>query len=275
MKKHIRIILVFSILCSIISCSKSSSFSIKYLNVGQGDAALIECDGHYMMIDGGPSGSEMVIRSVLRDNSVKKLDYLIISHAHKDHYYGISEVMNNDLKIKKVLCNTNYSENASFDVFKDRLKKDIIIPEKGKKYKFGSALINIILVGNPKKNKNDSIVLTIEYSDKVFLFTGDMSVDQQTEFSNKYFDDEHFECDIIKIPHHGSINDDEKTSSAFLDSVNAKYAIISAGEQYNHPNKKMIDMLDQSKTKYYITKEVGNIEVTVNNGLLEIKTNKY
>ena len=62
-----------------------SSFSIHFIDVGQADAALVECDGHYMMIDGGNKADSSLIYSVLRNKGVTKLDIVVGTHAHESH----------------------------------------------------------------------------------------------------------------------------------------------------------------------------------------------
>ena len=62
-----------------------STFSIHFIDVGQADAALVECDGHYMLIDGGNKADSNVIYSVLRNANVPKLDIVVGTHAHVLH----------------------------------------------------------------------------------------------------------------------------------------------------------------------------------------------
>jgi beta-lactamase superfamily II metal-dependent hydrolase len=62
-----------------------SSFSVHFIDVGQADAALVECDGHYMMIDGGNKADSSLIYSVLKNTGVTKLDIVVGTHAHEDH----------------------------------------------------------------------------------------------------------------------------------------------------------------------------------------------
>lgn len=53
-------------------------FWIKYIDVGQGDSALIQCDGHYMMIDGGPSSASSAVYTILKNGNIKKAQSQIL-----------------------------------------------------------------------------------------------------------------------------------------------------------------------------------------------------
>lgn len=64
---------------------EDSSFSITYLDVGQADAALVECDGHYMLIDGGNKGDSSIMYTVLKNAGITHLDIVVGTHAHEDH----------------------------------------------------------------------------------------------------------------------------------------------------------------------------------------------
>ena len=67
-----------------------STFSIHFIDVGQADAALVECDGHYLLIDGGNKNDSSRIYAVLKNAGVKKLDMVIATHVHEDHVGGLS-----------------------------------------------------------------------------------------------------------------------------------------------------------------------------------------
>lgn len=69
--------------------SEKSTFRIQFIDVGQADAALVECDGHYMLIDGGNKADSNVIYSILKKKDISHLDLVVGTHAHEDHIGGI------------------------------------------------------------------------------------------------------------------------------------------------------------------------------------------
>ncbi len=73
---------------------EDSSFSVTYLDVGQADAALVECDGHYMLIDGGNKGDSSLMYTVLKNAGITHLDIVVGTHAHEDHIGGLPGAFN-------------------------------------------------------------------------------------------------------------------------------------------------------------------------------------
>ena len=95
-------------------CTKlfsSSTFSIQFIDVGQGDSALVECDGHYMLIDGGNKSAGDKVYNVLQEKDISQLDYLVISHLHEDHYGGLIKALTYTNHIKNTICNADSSNN--------------------------------------------------------------------------------------------------------------------------------------------------------------------
>lgn len=103
-----------------------STFSIHYIDVGQADAALVECDGHYMLIDGGNKGDSNVIYSVLKKASVSKLDIVVGTHAHEDHIGGLPGAFNYTTADLTLCPVTSYDSDA-FGDFKTTLIKMVAV----------------------------------------------------------------------------------------------------------------------------------------------------
>lgn len=289
MKK--RICAVALLICTILfvfGCSKTgeeSSFQITFIDVAHGDAALVECDGHFMLIDAGGSAEAgqavcEVLDPKIQENPKFKLDYLVISHLHTDHYNGFPTVLaylkrNGISKIKETWCNVTQARTDSDRNFISELNSYykkwegtytyITVPDVRKKpYKLGSA--EVYIISNRAIEPNDSLVILIEYGESSFLFTGDMERKQELEVMNSIDS-----VSLLKVAHHGSST---STSLDFLQITNPDYAIIS---------KKDSDLIDQTinnliqsgtkKSNIYVTSDVGNIIVNAEkDGNIEIIT---
>ena len=261
MKK--RILALFLIICIILpaaGCSKSSygsTLTVTFIDVGQGDAALVECGGEYMLIDTGPDKNTSIekIKNLLLEKHILTLKYLVISHMHDDHYGGLIKDALRNVKIETTLCNEDPHENSSVISHLDGSR--LIIPTPGEQgYTLGSATIEIIDVRADQPN--DSLVLLITHGKTSFLFTGDIEKDAQSraaaklrEMSDKLENGEN----LIKMPHHGAYNSDQylpnnaydNSLGTLVSAAYAKYFVISVGKNnsYGHPHRDTLDLIDR------------------------------
>lgn len=84
--------------------AENSSFQIQFIDVGQADAALVSCDGYYMLIDGGNREDSSLIYSILQNAGIEHLDFLVATHGDYDHMGEAINLVNN-FKVEKVIFN--------------------------------------------------------------------------------------------------------------------------------------------------------------------------
>lgn len=244
---------------------------------------MIECDGHYMLIDGGDKTAGDKVYNVLEEKGIQKLDILAISHMHGDHIGGLVKALTYASSIKLTLSNTANSSSTTFRNLENQLRINdakITVPHVGDKYKLRSAEVEVVDIA--ATTDNDSLVLLITYGDTKFLFTGDIEDEAQTRIANRYHNDkdEANKVDLIKIPHHGSTSPKSVNGTGslyrFIRTFMPEYAVISVGQgnQYGHPHRETLDLIEDADVKVYRTDIKGDIFVKSDGKKISITTSK-
>lgn len=254
-----------------------SSLNIFYLNVGQGDSTLIINGDYTMLIDAGNPADGYYITEFLKTQGIKRIDYLIGTHIDDDHIGGMYKIIE-QMDIGNVYVpNNQYSKN-SYDSMKrelERKNKAISTINENEEYMLGSASCKVLSVDNSSPSlDNDeaindtSIVLEVDYKETKYLFMGDASSNIE-----KALLEEVGKVDVLKVAHHGS---NKSTSREFLEKINPTYSIISVGKNgYGHPSNKVLERLEEIKTKLYITQSNGTIWIKSNGENIEIEELEY
>ena len=244
--------------------AKSSSgeqkelLTVTFLDVGQGDAAVLQCGGQTMMIDGGKAKASSYIYSWLKKNQISYLDVMVATHTDADHIGGLSGALNY-AKVGTAYCPVTSGTTKTFQSFVRYLKnqgKSITVPKAGDEFSLGGAQVRILGPTDPQaEGNNSSIVLKVTFGDTSFLFTGDAEREEEQELLESGYD---LESTVLKVGHHGS---DTSTSYLFLRTVNPQYAVISVGADntYGHPTEAVLSRLRDADVKTYRTDLQGTI----------------
>lgn len=253
---------------------ENSNFEVHFIDVGQADSALIECDGETMMIDGGNVADSNVVAPYLKKEDVTELNYVVCSHAHEDHVGGLSGALSvtkaDNIYAPKTKANTKAYKN--FKKKAEEQNVEIKHPNVGDEIQLGSSTVEFLgpVDENGKDLNSTSIVLKITYGNTSFLFTGDAESDEEEEILNSGAD---LKSTVLKVGHHGSRT---STSYPFLREVMPQYAVISVekGNSYGHPNEDTLSKLSDAGVEVYRTDESGDIVMTSDGNSINIVTAK-
>ena len=252
---------------------EDSSIEIHFIDVGQGDCALILCDGATMLIDGGDSSASSKVYAYLKAHNVDTLDYIVATHPDADHIGGLSGALNY-ATAKVAYCPVTEHDTKTFANFTKYLNAQgvsITIPTAGDTFPLGSATVQILGPQKDYEDTNDlSIVLRVVYAETSFLFTGDAERTAEADILEAGYD---LSSTVLKVGHHGS---DSSTSYPFLREVMPQYAVISVGKDnsYGHPTENTLSKLRDAEVKVYRTDLQGTIICTSDGKTVTFTTEK-
>lgn len=238
---------------------------IKMLDVGQGEAFLIETATQNILIDTGSVDTQEDLLDQLEDAGIARLEKIILTHPHADHIGGVRAVLDN-FDVDEIIDNGQASTSP---LYTDYRKADVTFTaaKAGDELDFGnSAKFEVFAPSSSLttyKINDRSIVGKLTYGEFSMLFTGDAEKRLETWLDETY--QSQLQSTILKAAHHGS-----KTSSTveFVDRVSPTYVFISAGvnNDFGHPHKKPL----RTFREFYVLPE--NIFCTAFNGSVHVET---
>jgi len=261
-------LLVMAILASAAAASMpDDKLHISFLDVGEGDAILVQKGSQQVLIDGGPSPQTLTLG--LGDKMPfwdRTIELVILTHPHADHITGLVEVLER-YKVGQVLYPDLDYESPIYEEWLDLIKeKDIkyTLAQAGQEVDLGDGVI--IKVLNPKTSPltgtesdidNNGVVLYVTIGRVSFLLTADIMWEAEFELIEQRVA---LSSTVLKVAHHGS---ETSTTPEFLAAANPRVAVISVGEnRYGHPNDEVMARLEQAlgSEDIFRTDEQGTIE---------------
>jgi competence protein ComEC len=236
---------------------------VTFLDVGQGDCALLDMpDGRAMLIDaggslpGGPDPGERALLPFLRAKRRTRLDVVVLTHPHPDHYGGLAALLD-AVQIGELWDSGQSADEAELSSTSRRALElverarahgtRVLRPADlcGHARHFGAARVDVLWpcpAFDPGFDPNDnSLVLRVALAAHALLFTGDIEAHAEAELVAR---GAALRADVLKVPHHGSRT---SSSEAFLSAVSPALAIISAGavNPFGHPHAEVLERLQR------------------------------
>lgn len=259
--------------------------TVDFLDVGQGDCAVLRLwnkdtyifdTGGYGYKESGDNTGVKIVIPYLMSNGIAEVEGIFISHMDSDHMAGVFEI------IEKYKVNNLYISRYNWKNEEDYIRltqlaksKNIVI------WEIQGGVSAILEKGieiscfypfeweNKHNNDNSgSLVLKLEIGEKRFLFTGDITSEDEKLIVERGID---LKTDVIKIPHHGS-----KFSSTheFLEKAEAEFAVISYGKNnvYGHPSWEVVRRLEESGIQVFKTAADGMVTFKTDGTTIKAET---
>ena len=236
------IIIILLLLGFLFYNEQDQNLTVVFFDVGQGDAILIKTPTNQkILIDGGPDDKLITKLGRYFNFYDKKIDLMILTHAHSDHLIGLIEVLKR-YQVKQVLYNGVIDATPEFINWLTIIKEQKIplqIAVAGQEYIFSDDLKLKILypLENLTNQKFDdlnqtALVSQLIYQKTNFIFMGDLPQEEEKEMLKNQIN---YQSDVIKIGHHGS---KYSTSEELLQAVKPTLAIIQVGKdnKFGHPD---------------------------------------
>lgn len=282
-----------------VSARADGDCRVHFLDVGQGDCALVELpDGKVALIDGS-DGSEAHTRYILRYLNalkIKTLDYLIATHSDTDHVGSLSRVLEVKGVIETFMPYLTRTMGTSYESFVSAAKEysqKIVFSRRGLSrsvrsgetpYEFNFlsplspntpnseySIVNADEDADDTAINDTSAVVYLEYAGRKVLFLGDVSAKKESEIlrdckanlvccDGKYISLDN--VDILKVSHHGSAT---SSGEAFIAALGVKEAIFSVGKSnaYLHPSQSVLGVFSRVGARVHRTDEQGTIIVSI------------
>ncbi len=240
----------------------SGEATIEFLDVGQGDSILIRSpEGKAALVDAGPSNR---IVGLLQKRGVKRLDLVVVSHHHQDHYGGMGAVIG-AFRPRVFLDADSPHVTANYLSLLRKVKEAGITairpgPEE-RKIELGSVLLRVFPEAprDEHEENNNSVGIRVEFGRFSALLTGDSEVKER----RWWLAEVPSLCDrvdVLKLAHHGSRNG---TDAAWLGTTRPKVAVASLGlaNEFGHPHAETLRLLRADGIPLARTDRSGSIRV--------------
>lgn len=251
--------------------------AIEFLDVGQGDAALIRAS-KTILVDGGgapndPDFGRRTLVPLLADRGIRRLDVVVMSHPDMDHCGGLVSLVRS-IRVSELWLSPHHLGVACTSDLLSNLERDTRVRflRDGETIIVGDTEVQVTLPRlRFKQNRlnNGSVVLTAVVSGIRVVLTGD--VEREAEMLIAEEAGERLRGDILKVPHHGS-----RTSSTreLLEAVGPRTAVISCGQDnlYGHPAPEVLERLKEHRAQILRTDLSGSIRINIDGTCLTLQS---
>ena len=263
MKRLLAFLLLVSLCACIASCRTKEPFAleIRFLDVGQGDSALIRTPEGDVLIDAGTEDSQSLLCLRLEQLGVAELALAVFTHPDEDHIGGADGVLS-QFPTREVWLNGGSMDSPAGRLLLDAANScGALVKEvtAGHSWSLGELCLTVLYPTDTALDggNENSIVLRVSYGSISAIFSGDAGIKQEQSMIDR-FGAAHFDCDLYKVGHHGS---NTSSSQEFLDAMTPQYAVICCGadNSFGHPMGEVLSRLEATGAHVMRTDLLGEI----------------
>ena len=256
----------------------TKKMEIVFFDAGMGDLTLVKTKGgKTIVIDCGPNSFSFKISAMpyFIRNSIKRVDLLVLTHPHKDHYGGAFALLK-DFDVEKVVITDEFKRSQIWDSFESNLalSQSQILTINDTLTIFREEDFSLLALHPAKEfvsssTNNASMVLRLDMEKFSLLLTGDIEKQAENFLISNY--SALLDVDMLKVAHHGS---NSSTSEGFLQATTPQYAYIFATSDnyFGFPHTTTIKTLGEIKT--FVSGSQGGLKITTDGKSAEFTTYK-
>jgi competence protein ComEC len=274
------------VVAALVACAAAtmpdSKLRVSFLDVGEGDAILVQKGSQQVLVDGGPSpqaiGVELGRRMPFWDRTI---ELVVLTHPHQDHLAGLVEVLRR-YQVGQVLYPDTGGGTPEYDEWLRLIEEKGIrhtIACSGQQINLGDGVLMEVLnppeghlSGTESDVDNNGVVLYLHDGGVSFLLTADIMKEAEWELISRRAK---LASTVLKVAHHGAAT---STTPEFLAVASPRVAVISAGagNKFGHPDAEVLSRLEGKigSENIYRTDEQGTIEFTTDGERLWVKVGK-
>lgn len=257
----------------------AAALAVSFIDVGQGDATLVQSGGENYLIDAGRPEAGPEVVDFLRSRGVQELDGLVATHPDADHIGGLQDVLDAFPVATVYLSGEDDKGTTTFNTFLMSVQDEgaqVFEARAGMELNWGGTDVTVLSPppdsegGLFGESNEDSVSLLLVFGMARVVLTGDAENKGEEYMSTGRYTGP---VTVLKVGHHGS---NTSTTPLFLNRFQPEIAVIAVGENsYGHPTPQTMRRLKTVGAETFRTDEDGDVIVTIKDDQIDVAITEY